>query len=301
MKAGMLGSADAGDKMTGTAGSGTTTFEGDAGELGAFLRRMRERASPQSLGLAVSRRRRAPGLLREEVAQAAGISATWYTWLEQGRRVRASVEVLDALARALSLDATERHHLLALARPDLQRSFEPAADASLEALARWIASLPQPAYAFDERWNVLACNDAARRLFGDFAADDPVQGNLLRRIFLDPTWRTLLEDWEQVARASAGQFRHFNSARLGEPTIAALVDEMRRSSPDFARLWDEGGVAPPAMRQKLLRHPTRGMLSFEFVVLRPEGTPPGVRVSLYSAADAHTARQLGDTTEGAEP
>jgi len=288
----MLGSATRGNKMTGTAGSGTTTLDGDAGELGAFLRRMRERASPQSLGLAVSRRRRAPGLLREEVAQAAGISATWYTWLEQGRRVRASVEVLDALARALSLDPTERRHLLALARPDLQRSFEPAADASIEALARWIMSLPQPAYAFDERWQVLVCNEAAHRLFGDFDPDGPLQGNLLRRIFLDTAWRSLLADWEQVARASVGQFRAFNSARLAEPPIATLVRELRRASSDFARLWDEGSVAPPALRQKLLHHPRHGRLSFEFVVLRPEGAPPGVRVSLYSAADMQTAQRL---------
>src|SRR5688572_21698944 len=138
----MLGSGLGGHKMTRAAGTATTTTttttipfepaaEPGAGELAGFLRRMRERADPQS-----------PGLPREEVAQAAGISATWYTWLEQGRRVRASVEVLDALAQALRLDTTERDHLLALARPDLHAPFAASPAASDEALARWVASLP---------------------------------------------------------------------------------------------------------------------------------------------------------------
>jgi transcriptional regulator with XRE-family HTH domain len=261
-------------------------------ELGDFLRRMRERASPQALGLSVSRRRRAPGLLREEVAQAAGISATWYTWLEQGRRVRASVEVLDALAQALQLDTTERGHLLALARPDLQSSFTNPADASGVALARWVASLPQPAYAFDENWDLRCFNSAADRLFGPFDLADPMGRNLLRRIFLDTRWQSLFEDWDGIARASLGQYRNFNATRLQSPAVAAMVAELSRRSPRFAALWAERPLAPPALRQKLVRHPQHGLLAFEFVVLRPEAAEAGVRVSLYSAADAHTAAVL---------
>lgn len=289
--------------MTRAAGTATTTTttttipfepaaEPGAGELAGFLRRMRERADPQSLGLPVSRRRRAPGLLREEVAQAAGISATWYTWLEQGRRVRASVEVLDALAQALRLDATERDHLLALARPDLHAPFAASPAASDEALARWVASLPQPAYAFDENWDLRCINTAADRLFGPFDLGDPLGRNLLRRIFLDTRWHAMFEGWDGIARASLGQFRNFNATRLQSPPVAGLVAELSQRSAQFKALWAERPLAPPALRQKLVRHPRHGLLAFEFVVLRPEAAEAGVRVSLYSAADARTAEVL---------
>lgn len=291
--------------MTRNAGTATATAtpnpngepsEGAArGELGAFLRRMRERASPQALGLVVTPRRRAPGLLREEVAQAAGISVTWYTWLEQGRRVRASMQVLDALVQALQLDATERSHLLALARPDVQASLQPTSGVDDETLARWLESLPQPAYAFDENWDLRCVNASARVFFGGFDLQHPIEQNLLRRIFLDTGWQSLFDDWESIARLSLGQFRAFNAARLNSPEVTALVDDLCRLSPQFAALWAERPLAPPALRQKLVRHPRHGVLCFEFVVLRPEAAAPGVRVCLYSAADARTADMLRAT------
>lgn len=287
--------------ITSTTSTATTTTKADPasaaapGELAIFLRRMRERASPQALGLAVTRRRRAPGLLREEVAQAAGISATWYTWLEQGRRVRASVEVLEALAQALQLDATERSHLIAIARPDVQASLQPTSGVDDEALARWLESLPQPAYAFDDDWDLRCVNASARALFGGFDLQHPIERNLLRRIFLDAGWQSLFDDWESIARLSLGQFRAFNAARLHGPEVTALVEDLSRRSPQFAALWAERPLAPPALRQKLVRHPEHGLLCFEFVVLRPEAAQPGVRVCLYSAADARTADVLRAT------
>jgi transcriptional regulator with XRE-family HTH domain len=157
--------------------------------LARFLKAMRDRVSPADAGVAVTSRRRAKGLLREEVAQAAGVSVTWYTWMEQARPTNPSLRVLDGLARALQLDAAEREQLIRLARPDL-RPAPPASrglSAPLTTLLHGLA--PHPAYATNVRGDVIAWNAPAARLLGDFAA--PGCGNLLRRLFLDPAWRRL--------------------------------------------------------------------------------------------------------------
>ena len=170
-------------------------------ELAAFLKAKRAAVEPQKVGLRPGRRRRANGLLREEVAQRAGISPTWYTWLEQGREINPSTEVLEQLADALLLTKSERAHVLTLARPGAtsRASMRFSREVPAELLA-WINGLDQPAYVLNGRWDVLAWNEASVRLLGDFGALPAADRNILRMIFLWQQWRQLFVDWECLAR-----------------------------------------------------------------------------------------------------
>jgi transcriptional regulator with XRE-family HTH domain len=181
-------------------GIASTPLTGDADarrrrELALFLKAKRAAVAPQNVGLRPGRRRRTHGLLREEVAQRAGISPTWYTWLEQGREINPSTEVLAQLAEALLLTRSERAHVMTLARPvapsraSLRFSHEVS-----DVLRSWINGLDQAAYVLNGRWDVLAWNEAAVRLLGDFAALPTADRNILRMIFLWPHWRSLFVD-----------------------------------------------------------------------------------------------------------
>src|SRR5277367_3361361 len=165
----------------------------------AFLRSRRERLVPSEVGLPNGFRRRTSGLRREEVAQLAGVGVTWYTWLEQGRRVSPSAEVLGALATALRLDAAERRHLFVLADrpPALKREAGPeVVDAPIR---RMLASLGgQPAYVIGRRWDILAWNRAAAAVFGDYARLEGDERNIMYLLFVDRSHRKLLLDWEEM-------------------------------------------------------------------------------------------------------
>jgi len=166
----------------------TRLRESPARTLGAFLRRMRDRATP--LDARRGSRRRAAGLRREEVSQAAGISVTWYTWLEQGRDVRVSPRALNAIADALRLDATERDHLLRLADAAHATRASSITQVASEQLVRFVDALSHPAYAINGMWDVLHANRAATALLGEFRPEHPT-GNVLTRLFLDPAWQRL--------------------------------------------------------------------------------------------------------------
>lgn len=259
-------------------------------ELGQFLRSAREAIAPQTIGLAASGRRRAKGLLREEVASAAGISATWYMWLEQARPVRPSPRALDGLSRALRLDAVQRAYLYRLARPDLQpgtsqsASYTPSAALLqlLEALA------PKPAYLLDQRWDVVAWNAPAERLLGSFPGDEWWSRNLVARMFIDPQWRALFADWHDVARSCVAQFRAM-AAELGrDPDHARLVSALEQASPEFAALWAMRELAEAPGWTKRFSHPELGALAFTYTSLRPEGADRQFRLTIYTAADDST-------------
>jgi transcriptional regulator with XRE-family HTH domain len=266
-------------------------------ELARFLKAMRERISPVEAGVAVTPRRRAKGLLREEVAQAAGVSVTWYTWMEQARPTNPSLRVLDGLARALRLDATERAHLVRLARPDLRPAATRTAalSAPLDALLHGLA--PHPAYAFNARWDVIAWNAPAACLLGAFA---PGRDNVLRRLFLDPGWRSLFAEWDAIARSAVAQFRASTAHLLAEPDLADLVAELQRESPAFAGLWAAQGVEAAPVWMKTLDHPEAGRLRFTYASFQPDSTDEGLRFTIYTPADAQTkqrARALLDQAD----
>lgn len=249
-------------------GEHTRAEENRRRELGAYLRSRRERLSPDDVGLAPGFRRRTPGLRREEVAILAGVGTTWYTWLEQGRDVRPSAEVLAALGEALRLDPAERRHLFILARrppPD-----RPAAghDRIEEPLSRMLASLvTQPAYVMSRRWDVLAWNRAAELVFGDYGALEGDARNIIHLIFTNPRYQKLLADWEGLARAALGLFRADSAKYVADPDFERLIAELTRLSPQFRQWWPDRDVLQRLFGFKRLMHPAAGLMAFEHMSL----------------------------------
>jgi transcriptional regulator with XRE-family HTH domain len=274
--------------------SGTRISEGDRRkDLALFLRGRRERISPTAAGLTVGSRRRAKGLLREEVAQMAGVGVTWYTWLEQARPITPSVHVIDNLARALRLDAAERAHLFRLARPELEPV--PAtrlADTLSAPLQRALKGLePHPAYAINMMWDVIGWNAPAVRLFGDFGKLPPERRNIIDLLFCHPAWERLFADCQAIRESSVAQFRA-STARLGaDPGFLRFVEAMGRVSPEFQALWRRQDVREPQARRKELDHPQAGRLSCDYVTMRPDGDDD-VRFTIYMPADARSAKKL---------
>ena len=239
-------------------------------ELGDFVRAQRERVAPAAVGLVAARRRRTPGLRREEVAELAGLSTTWYTWIEQGRDVSVSPTALARLAQALRLDRAQRQYLFELAG---KRDPDPGASAIDELPGPVVASvgaIAAPAYILDRNWNAQAWNTAAQRLFIGWL-DQPGDRNLLKFIFLRPGARSLIFDWEQRARRVVAEFRAHCGARLDEAGLRVLIDELRRLSPDFAAMWEQHGVLGREGGERTFNHPEDGFVRFEQVTFELAG------------------------------
>ncbi|MFZ2005909.1 MAG: helix-turn-helix transcriptional regulator [Stellaceae bacterium] len=243
-------------------------------ELGDFVRAQRERLTPASVGLVAARRRRTPGLRREELAELAGLSTTWYTWIEQARDVSVSPSALVRLAQALRLGRAQRAYLFELAG---KRDPDPGASAADEfppVVASCVVAIGAPAYVLDRSWNAQAWNAAAERLFVgwlDASPEDNTERNLLRFIFLAPGARSLICDWERRARRVVAEFRAHCGAHLDDPELRRLIDELRRSSPDFAQMWEQHGVLGREGGERTFNHPRDGFLSFEQVTFELAG------------------------------
>lgn len=250
--------------------------------LGDFLRARRAAVVPAALGLPDGTRRRTPGLRREEVAQLAGLSTTWYTWLEQGRDVAVSPLGLSRIAAALRLDRAARAYLFDLAG---RRDPAPPADFSgglPPALPACLAAIGTPAYVLDRAWNFCAWNAAAADLFAG-ALERGGPPNLLRFVFLDPAARTLLPDWPARARRVLAEFRADCAAHLEDPPVAALLADLRRDSTDFSRLWDLHGVTGREGGARTFAHPARGALRFDQTAFAVAGRPDLTLVVLTGA------------------
>ncbi|WP_034990743.1 helix-turn-helix transcriptional regulator [Beijerinckia mobilis] len=249
-----------------------TEFSSDENALGTYLKDRRMKLDPTAFGFSPERRR-TPGLRREEVAQRANISATWYTWLEQGRGGAPSADVLDRIARALMLTDIEREHLflLGLGRPPEARyqkngAITPRLQRVLDALD------PSPAIIRTATWDVLAWNRAATVLLMDYGSLPPDQRNILRFLFLDPRARTAQYDWESVARFALGAFR-LDAVRAGAAVeMGPLVEELCRQSPEFKEMWRDNEVSGTYGEAiKHIRHPVLGPIAFEFSVFAVDG------------------------------
>jgi transcriptional regulator with XRE-family HTH domain len=250
-------------------------------ELADFLRMRRASLQPEDVGLPNGGRRRTPGLRREEVAQLAGVGTTWYTWLEQGRDVRASLEVLEALARALRLTPAERGHLVLLGRGEQGPACPPPAERVSATHRRLIENLgPNPAYILGRRWDYLAWNQATRVVFGWEPGRDAASRNHVWLTFMDPTRRELMPDWERGARRLVAKFRADSARHIGDPAFERLISSLRASSPEFDRWWNRHEVAGGGEGRKELHHPDVGKLVFEHAVFRHEGSDQ--RLVLYS-------------------
>jgi transcriptional regulator with XRE-family HTH domain len=241
--------------------------------LGTYLKDRRAKLDPAAFGLPPERRR-TPGLRREEVAQRANISPTWYTWLEQGRGGAPSPDVLDRISRALMLTDVEREHLflLGLGRPPEVRyrrdeGVTPRLQRVLDALE------PSPALIRSATWDVVAWNRAATVMLGDYGALPPEKRNVLRFIFLDPHVRAAQYDWESVARFVVGAFR-VDAARAGAAAeVEPLVAELCRLSPEFKAMWRDNDVRAHGEHVKHIRHPVLGPLAFEYSAFAIDGRP----------------------------
>jgi len=233
-------------------------------ELGAFLRSRRERLAPADVGLPAGARRRTPGLRREEIAMVAGVGTTWYTWLEQGRDVKPSSEVLAALGEALKLDAAEKRHLFILAGrpPPSPRPLDPErVEAALQHTLTTLAI--QPAYVMGRRWDVLAWNRAAEAVFVDYGALAGDARNVMHLLFTDPAHRRLLVDWEELARVALGRFRADSAKYIGDPDFDRLIARLTAASPEFRAWWPERHVFRQLSGIKTIRHPIAGGMTFE--------------------------------------
>ena len=242
-------------------------------ELGEFLQALRSRFAPETFGFPTGSRRRTQGLRREEVAQLAGISPTWYTWIEQGRAANVSADALDRLARALRLSRGERTYIFELAGRRDPLAEAPEEDSASELLTSLLADIDIPAYIMGRTWNMLAWNTAAGELFTDWL-DKPVRTNelprnLLRFVFLRPQTRKFLVDWDTRARRLTAEFRADCRTRLDEPELQQLIEELKRASPEFSRFWKQHDVLERQGGQRSFNHPRRGMVIYEQVTLRP--------------------------------
>ncbi|MGV1755587.1 helix-turn-helix transcriptional regulator [Rhizobium sp. A22-96] len=262
-----------------------TVLEARRREFGAFLRSRREKLTPSGVGLPEGFRRRTPGLRREEVALLAGVGTTWYTWLEQGRDVRASSEVLSALADALRLDPAERRHLFTLSdRPSAEAPSRGPEDVP-DALRRMLASLAgQPAYVLGRRWDVLAWNAASVALFGDYSLLQGDARNSVHRVFTDPAHRQLLVDWEIVAANSLAMFRADSARYAGDPDFERLIATLTQASSEFRAWWPRQDVLRPLTGHKRLRHPGGGLMTFEYTALAVMDRPD-MKLVVYTPLD----------------
>jgi transcriptional regulator with XRE-family HTH domain len=259
--------------------------------LGTYLRDRRTRLDPAALGFSVSRRR-TPGLRREEVAQRANISSTWYTWLEQGRGGAPSADVLDRIAHALMLTDVEREHLflLGLGRPPEVRY--QASEGVSPRLQRILDALEvSPALVRTATWDIVAWNRAAAAVLTDYGALPPGQRNILRIIFGDPRVRAAQYDWDSVARFVVGAFRA-DAARAGAVSqVGDLVDELCRLSPEFEALWRDNDVRSHGEGVKHLRHPILGPIAFEYSAFAVDGRPD-LSLVIYNPATAADAARI---------
>lgn len=261
-------------------------------ELGEFLRLHRSRITPAEVGLPVTPRRRTPGLRREEVADMVGISATWYAYLEQGRDIGVSVQVLERLAEVFHLSHHERMHLLTLAGKWTMVNANPPEEQISPTLQRVLDSHnPYPAYIIGQRWDIIGWNQAACAVLTDFNQLTLRERNLLALMFTNPIVRETLVNWEEHAQRVLRHFRIDYGQRTGDPILTELVARLLRESAIFATWWHQPDVDAEANTPKEIRHPELGRLVFEqtaYLVL----DNPSLKMLLYAPLNKTTARKL---------
>lgn len=248
-------------------------------ELADFLRSRRAALSPEAVGLPAGRRRRTPGLRREEVAELAGIGVDWYVRLEQGRAVTPSLTTVEALARALRLTDVDRAHLHALARGGESRVH--VRHAVPDNLRRIVETLGQPAYVTDLRWDVLAWNAAAEEMFA-FGRVPEAERNTLASMMTRPATRRLFgAGWAQEARRMIAQFRATYDLYATDAAFVGLVERLKAGSSDFARWWRAHEVRSAATGHKSLTHPKKGVVHLAYASFQSIDDPT-LKLTIYT-------------------
>ncbi|MFI7497754.1 helix-turn-helix transcriptional regulator [Streptomyces sp. NPDC049687] len=260
-------------------------------ELAAFLRSRRERITPEEVGLPRGARRRTPGLRREEVAHLSSVGVTWYTWLEQARDIHVSVQVLDALARTLMLDASERVHLFQLAG-----AVDPTPAASCtgitDAVRMTLDQLdPLPACVQNSRYDIAAYNRTYSRLLCDLDAIPPEDRNCMLLVHTHPEWRSSIVHLEETMRLMAAKLRASMAGHLSEPAWKMLVKRLQTESPEFRENWERYEILANRSKTKQFRNPHVGLLNLHHtdLWLSPEH---GARLVTYTPVDEATRERL---------
>jgi transcriptional regulator with XRE-family HTH domain len=260
-------------------------------ELAAFLRNRREGIRPEEVGLPPSRRRRTPGLRREEVAQLAGVGVTWYTWLEQGREISPSHEVLSAIARTLRFDAHEYEHLYALAGlprtavPNTCRRLPPTVQPLLDGLD------PYPALVLNARFDILAQN-RTHASFCRWLEDVPLEErNTLWLAFTNPGCRETMVDWRDSVGRMVAEYRAAMADYLDDPAWKSLVERLHHASPEFTEVWERHEVQGPQSYSKRVRHQELGLMTFDYTNLWL-GHRLGERIVAFTPGDESTRLKL---------
>lgn len=274
--------------------SGTGRSSHASKELGAFLRARRSELQPEDVGLVRTGRRRVTGLRRDEVATLASVSDSWYTWLEQGRDVHPTPQVLDALSKALRLSPDSREYLYRLARA----AHPVLLDSNLE--IRPVVGLiedvlPSPALVMDYARDVIAWNTSVVALFGEIAggADDPP--NVFRLLLGNERFKSTFVDWQDAAEEAIARFRAAQASYPQDERITSLIADLNSSSPLFRRVWSQHIVRPPRSNVQALQHKHVGVMQFEVLQLFPAGDPL-VTLVIYRPADAASSEKLAQLT-----
>jgi len=234
-------------------------------ELADFLKTRRAKISPLQVGLPQGVRRRTPGLRREEVAQLAGIGLTWYTWLEQGRPISVSKQIIESLSRVLMLDKHERIHLFTLAKQPLPvdiLSYQGSISQNIQHVLDNLVLCPS--FVMDQRWNVIAWNKAACLVFEDFGEMDVLERNMVWRMFTNVNYKQLFLDWEYHAQGMLARFRSTCGQYIEDPWLVEFIQALKKESKEFDLWWSRHDVQSNGEISKKLRHPIAGTLIFEF-------------------------------------
>ena len=267
-------------------------------ELGVFLRARRERSVRAEYGLPPLGRNRSRGLRREEVSYLSGVSVTWYTWLEQGREISPSRQVLDAIARSLHLSDTEHVYVLSLAGYAAANTTETRAVKAAPAhVQRLLDALdPNPSYAIATDWGIAGWNTGYAALYPNVATVDPTERNLLWLVFTDPYVRNLLPDWDVTSQRFLAEFRAETGPRLGDPDIVHQVEKLKAASPDFRDSWARYDIHGFESRERVFHHPVVGELRLEHHQLSPSDHPDLHIVVYTPIPDSDATTKLNQLT-----
>ncbi|BFH66950.1 transcriptional regulator [Paenibacillus dendritiformis] len=254
--------------------------------LSEFLRAKRAQILPQAAGLPAGTRRRTPGLRREEVAQLAGVSTTWYTWLEQGRDIQVSASVLDRVAEALKLTVDERKYLYALALeggagPAVREEEEPQISPALQRILQELRHCPT--IVSDRRCHIVGWNEAASHVFLDFTLIPPEERNMIRLLFTRKEFKSLAVNWEHFVKGFLSIFRAYYGQYVEDGWYDRFLEEMKEVHPDFQRLWNQSQVSTAPEVVIEFRHARAGKMLFHLTSLQVQGDAD-LRCSIYTPA-----------------
>lgn len=261
-------------------------------ELGQFLKIRRERISPTQVGLPYGNRRRTPGLKREEVAQLANVSLTWYTWLEQGRSIKVSDQVLESIGRSLLFNETEMQYIFVLSQlvmPESKAHEFQLVSKPLQAVLNKLE--PYPTFASDQYWNVIGWNDSAKLIFGNFDNMNDRERNTIWRMFTNSNYKELFSEWDKAAQWMVAQFRLSCGMYATDQWFKKFVEELMTKSDSFKKLWLEHNVTFEENFQKRLRIEPLGELVFEFTSFDVSSNPK-IKIAVHTPGNKDTSDKL---------